>query len=338
MLRNLNDGSSLYVFKYGALGDVVRTAYVVTELAKAKNLNISWVTTPESMPLLRFNPYITSVVDKSNFLPTDCDAVLSLDDEIDSIRKANSMNSKLYFGARLNSENIQYTDASSLWNDMGLLSKFGKQQADKLKRENNSGYNEIFARMLGLDNVSPIFYGNKLRELVYKNKYEKYDFVVGLNPYAGKRWPNKEIRTSELKALISDLHATLNKFFDRYLIILYADDQNYRRASVCLELVDNFIIENTSFSVLDFAASIKHCDLFITADTLGMHLSISQNVPTVAFFTATSAAEIDTNPHLRKICSLSDDYCSYSPCADNSSITSSRIMEQVQTLITFEKR
>ena len=103
MLQELSDGDSLYVFKYGALGDVVRTAYIVTALAKKKRLNINWVTTPESAHLLRFNPYITSVIDKNSFVPTDCDAVLSLDDEVESISQAESMKTKSYFGTGLQS-------------------------------------------------------------------------------------------------------------------------------------------------------------------------------------------------------------------------------------------
>ena len=42
---------------------------------------------------------------------------------------------------------------------MGLISKFGKEKADKLKKENVSEHNEIFAKMLDIK-VNNIFYGN----------------------------------------------------------------------------------------------------------------------------------------------------------------------------------
>lgn len=333
MLQGLDNGSSIYVFKYGALGDVVRTAYIITELAKKKSLNVHWVTNPDSIHLLRFNPYISSVIDKNSFVEAECDLVLSLDDERDSIAQASAMCHKIYFGTRLDTtSSIGYTDTSALWNDMGLLSNYGKVYADKLKRENTLGHAQIFSQMLGLDDSPPIFFGNPVREEFYDNKYQDYDFVVGLNPYAGKRWPSKEIPPKELEALIVDLDSILKSRFSHYLIILHSDAQNYQRASAYPGLTDGLIVENTSISVLDFAASIKHCDLYITADTLGLHLAISQRVPTVACFTATSAAEIDSHHKLRKVCSLSDDYCSYSPSADNSTITASRIIDAISDL------
>jgi heptosyltransferase-2 len=53
----------------------------------------------------------------------------------------------------------------------------------------------------------------------------------------------------------------------------------------------------------------------------------------VAFFSATSAAEIENLKSVRKIKSLTEDYCSYRADADNSTITSERILDEAIDLL-----
>jgi len=63
----------------------------------------------------------------------------------------------------------------------------------------------------------------------------------------------------------------------------------------------------------------------ISSDSLALHLAISQGIPNLSFYAPTSANEIDTFGTGIKVKSLSKDYCSYRPDADNSSITAIRI-------------
>ena len=51
--------------------------------------------------------------------------------------------------------------------------------------------------------------------------------------------------------------------------------------------------------------------MFITTDSLGMHLAIANHVRHLAFFNPTSAVEIDNYNHGVKVISESSDYCSY---------------------------
>ena len=69
-----------------------------------------------------------------------------------------------------------------------------------------------------------------------------------------------------------------------------------------------------------------------SSDSLGMHLAIAQRVPSVSFFAPTSADEINTFGFGEKVVSLSADYCSYRPDADNTSLTGERLMEAFCTL------
>jgi heptosyltransferase-2 len=95
----------------------------------------------------------------------------------------------------------------------------------------------------------------------------------------------------------------------------------------------NITALNTDGNVLDLAAAVRFMKLLITTDSLCLHLAVAQQIPTVAFFSPTSAAEIENLPYLRKLKSLSEDCCSYMPDADNSTITSERIMCEVNLLL-----
>ena len=62
------------------------------------------------------------------------------------------------------------------------------------------------------------------------------------------------------------------------------------------------------------------------SDSLAMHLAIAQGVPVTAFFAPTSAAEIELYGRGEKVLSTAPDYCSYRPDADNSSLTTERLL------------
>ena len=65
----------------------------------------------------------------------------------------------------------------------------------------------------------------------------------------------------------------------------------------------------------------------ITSDSLAMHIAIAESVKTVAFFSPTSANEIDDFGRCIKVKSRLADYCNYKSNNDNSDITASRIYE-----------
>ncbi|OLZ80801.1 hypothetical protein BS642_09630 [Chromobacterium violaceum] len=150
---------------------------------------------------------------------------------------------------------------------------------------------------------------------------------IGINPYAGGRWPSKELQDKELIALIYKL---LNNYSDEDISICLfgADKDRVRNERICKEICNkNVHVIETDSSIKILALSISKMDFMISSDSLAMHLAISQRVPTVAFFAPTSAAEIDDFGFVSKVVSMSDDYCSYKPNADNSSITADRISE-----------
>ncbi len=97
------------------------------------------------------------------------------------------------------------------------------------------------------------------------------------------------------------------------------------------------ICEDTEQSILIFASVIKACDYIITSDSLALHLAIAQKIPNLSFYAPTSAAEIDTFGTGVKVISTSEDYCSYKPDADNSTITNDRILKALKKHLTSLK-
>ncbi len=334
----------ILIVKHGALGDVVRTSYFARALRRrfGEGLRLSWLTAPESVPLLRFNPWIddiwTSFAEARVF---SFDRIFSLDDELDVLDDVAQLKTSEITGALLRNGRPTYTDDAAGWFDMGLLSRFGKARADELKKLNTRGHAEIHCDLFGVASVEPVFYGNPHLNEWAATSFRPYQSLIGINPFAGGRWPSKELRLPELIRLIDALLAGHGPFGQGCAVVLFGAgndrDRNLEIAATRSRLP--LLVPNTNDSVLRMAALIGRLDLLITSDSLAMHLGIAQGVKSVAFFAPTSAAEIDGFGLLAKVTSTSPDYCSYSKHADNSSITADRLIQAAHFLAeTGERR
>lgn len=330
-------GPHLLIVKHGALGDVVRTSYFARALREkfGDALRLSWLTAPAAAPLLRFNPHIDDLW--TNFAeaqPYRYDRVYSLDDELDVLQGVARLNTAAITGALLRGERPDYSDDAAGWFDMGLLSRFGKARADELKKLNTRGHAEIFSEIFGVAGVEPHFYGNPRMVQWAAQALAGHPKVVGINPFAGGRWPSKELRLSELNALIDAIVAGDSPFGPGCAVMLIgagADrDRNLELAAA--RPGAPILVPNTDDSVLRLAALVGRLRALITSDSLAMHLAIAQRVPTVAFFAPTSAPEIDDFGCVRKVVSTAPDYCSYRKDADNASITAARVLAAAQEM------
>src|SRR5436190_14703942 len=54
----------ILILKLGALGDVVRTSYILPGLHErfGHGTHVTWITAPAALPILRFNPYVTELI------------------------------------------------------------------------------------------------------------------------------------------------------------------------------------------------------------------------------------------------------------------------------------
>ena len=100
-------------------------------------------------------------------------------------------------------------------------SKFGKENADKLKKLNKKTYQDIISSMLKIKPSELILNLDKENiefadKFLLKNKLKREDLIIGLNTGAGKRWPLKALsieKTAELaNKLIKEFKAKVLLF------------------------------------------------------------------------------------------------------------------------------
>ncbi len=337
--------TNILIVKFGALGDVVRTAYF-PKYIKEKQYNsgkrtvIWWLTMPSSVPLIRFNPYIDIISTNINELTkTEFDIVYSLDDEDEILDAIRQLKFRRLIGACKDTDGqSSYCKQAGVWFDMGLLSIYGKNEADRRKKANQLSHAEIFSGIFDTEVAEPNFYNTQVKESYatgYVETISQGRFCIGINAFAGGRWHSKALPADEFVELVRKLSTTSIYSRPTHLFLFGAgrDAERNQQVANMLPKDSHITIIDTTSDVLDMAAFIKTMDAFITTDSLALHLAISQKVPTLCFFSSTSAAEIESLPYISKVISTHPDYCNYRPDADNSTITCKRLIGTLSILL-----
>ena len=175
---------NILVIKLGATGDVVRTTPLLQKFA----CNVTWVTAAKNLPLLEgLQDDLRSLPWEDRHLAADrCyDLVINLEDTLESGRYLRSLKFGRLFGAFLETDtHLIYTDDSREWFDLSLISRFGKQTADRLKLENRRTYQDLIFSGMGFQ-----FKGE-----TYRLPEPAWTDLVGdvaIAPEAGPVWPMK---------------------------------------------------------------------------------------------------------------------------------------------------
>ncbi len=316
----------ILIIKLGAIGDVIRTTSILPGLKKKyKNCKIDWITKKESFDVLKnINSINRIYLIEQNTIKKlkykNYDLVISLDDDDSACELAAEINSKKIVGTYLSDNQKTYTKDSSLWFDMGLLSRFGKKKADKLKAKNKKTYQEIMYRILGLKykKQEPILVLDKkslnfAKKFAQKNNIKKTDLVVGINTGAGGRWQDKKLSVEKTVELIDKL----NKEMSNAKILLFGGPEEKRRNEKIKRLIKTKIIDaGCDNSLMEFVSLVNLCDILVTSDSLALHIGIGLKKKLVCFFYVTSANEIELYNRGLKVIGKGKDYCSYKPKCD----------------------
>ncbi len=141
---------NVLIAKLGATGDVVRT----TPLLRRFKGEVMWITAAKNKVLLDGllpNVRCYSWEERCMAPDLDYDLIINLEDTADVAEYLKSRKSKDWFGAYLNSDDtLRYTENSSRWFDLSLISTHGRQQADRLKLLNRRTYQDLIFEGLGL--------------------------------------------------------------------------------------------------------------------------------------------------------------------------------------------
>jgi len=338
---------NILIIKLGAIGDVIRTTSILPGLkAKYKDCKIDWATKKDSFNVLKNNDLIniTHLIDGSNTLKDKkYDLIISLDDEYSACELAARIKHKKIIGAYLKKGQMgkrqrAYTPDSSLWFDMGLISKFGKQKADQLKAKNKKTYQEIMYKILNLDykkqepilksDGKDITFGEKFLQ---KNNIKKSDILIGVNTGAGGRWEDKKLSAEKTAELIDKLNAQIKNA----KIMLLGGPEEAERNKKIKEIMKTKVIDaGCNNSLMEFASLINLCNVLVTGDSLALHIGTALKKKVVVWFYPTSAQEIELYSRGIKIIWEGKSYCSYeAKCQYPPKVDIKKIIKAVKKLI-----
>ncbi len=130
--------------------------------------------------------------------------------------------------------------------------------------------------------------------------------VVGVNPGASipiKRWP-----AAHFAQLITHLRA------QGFTPVLFGGQADLAASAEITELLDaSPVIFTGQLKLLELAAMIRRCTLFVSSDSGPMHVAASQGVPTVALFGPTNETRYHPYQVPHRLLRLSTD-CPHYPC------------------------
>jgi heptosyltransferase-2 len=281
----------ILIVKIGAIGDVLRTTSLLPGLAEKYNpAETDWITSPISRELLTNNIYINRLFNWEEKEELGAyDLVIGLEDDREACELVSSIKSEKIIGAYLKGDKQVYTP--SAWFDMSMISKYGIEWANELKKRNRKTYQQHMAQLLGIK-ISPYIFNLSADEIEYGRKmirdlgFSKGERIVGINTGAGSRWPQKSWGIEQTVELIERLKKEAG-----VASLILGGEQEIER---------NKIISSQTgmpaagvHTLRHFAALINGCLVLLSSDSLAMHFGIALKKRLVVFFGPTSAAEIE---------------------------------------------
>jgi ADP-heptose:LPS heptosyltransferase len=284
------------IVKLDAMGDVLRTTALLPPLATVHPAAaITWITKPESVPLLGRNPYITEVL----VLGADAiaqlavrtfDRVINLDAGKTSAALATLAKSPRKDGFVLDERGIvQATNpAAQSWMEAGLF--------DDIKRQGSRTYQDRMADILGLAG-EPHAYVFELadderlhaRAHLVSLGVDLERPIIGLNTGAGGRWPLKQWREEGYVELVTRLAAQT----DAQFVLLGGPGEVERNERLKAATPVKMFDPGCDNPIRHFAGLLGFSDVVVTGDTLAMHLALALKRRAVVLFGPTSAPEIE---------------------------------------------
>ncbi len=313
------------IIKTGAVGDVLRTTSLLPGLkGRYEDLNVTWIVAKKAYDIIKTNPLIKKIltIEEMGKIDDSFDLVINLEEDVKACELASGSDRERLFGAYLEDGKVIYSDDSRDWFDMSLISRYGRDRADELKKRNKRSYQEIISTALGIKASRPVL---DLKE-EYKIFAEQFkeskgirdtDLLLGINTGAGERWPHKSMGPKKTIQLIEEIRREIDA-----KIIVFGGSKDRERNKEIIQQT-KAIDAGGDNSLLEFAGLINLCRIIITSDSLALHIATSLNKKVVVFFGPTPSSEIELYGNGIKIapqmdclvCFKSD--CSFDPvCMD----------------------
>ncbi|HTU91490.1 MAG TPA: glycosyltransferase family 9 protein [Gemmataceae bacterium] len=286
----------ILLIKLDAMGDVLRTTALLPLLAKAHpRAALTWITRPESKPLLENNPYLAEVVSYGadslvHLLARSFDRVINLDAGKLSAGLATAARSPRKDGFLLHEKGhvVPTNEAARRWLEMGIF--------DDLKRANTRTYQSVMAEILDLPSTGH-HYVLELKGLEQEKARTHLQSlglnlsrpIVGLNTGAGGRWPLKQWRLDGFQELIE----RLDEESEVQVLLLGGKTERDRHEWLKKHAQAPVFDSGNDNDLRHFTALTAQCAVVVTGDTLAMHVALATGRRVVVLFGPTSAAEIE---------------------------------------------
>lgn len=331
----------ILIIKLAALGDVLRTTAILPGIRKKyPHANIVWLTKENAVDLFHGNPFVNEIYryNPANLVKLSrrrFDWVINLDEDDETAALASSIRTNKLSGFYLNNANkVVPTRTAKEQFDMSALGE--KPNNDILKKKNKKTVPQILYEILELkyEKQEPFFRLNHSQKNIaadFKRRYNisEEDLVIGINTGAADRWP-KQLSVKKTAELMRLLHKDLNA----KLVLFGGPNEVARNNEIIANAGVPLINAGCGNDLKEFPALVSVCDVFVTSDSLGLHVAIALKRKIVSFFGPTSAAEIETYGFGEKVISKSDCYCCYKPsCKATEAITPQIIYKAVEKVL-----
>ena len=242
------------IIKLGATGDVVRTTPLLEKLSG----RVTWITAAKNVPLLESvnNLNCISWEQRYSIAKVRYDFIVNLEDTPESAEFVQTLKYGRLFGSFIDANGkLVYTNDSRGWFDLSLISRFGKQEADRLKLENRRTYQDLI-----FDGIGFWFDGEKY--LLPEPSKTDLSGDVAISPKAGSVWPMKNWSYyAELKCQLEAQGLVVNMLPERATLLEHLGD-------------------------------VRNHRVLVSGDSLPMHFALGTGTRCVTLFTCTSPWEI----------------------------------------------
>lgn len=335
----------ILIIKLDAIGDVLRTTSLLPAIKKKyKDSHITWLTKKNASELFLNNTLVDEILifeepsTISRLSIEKFNVIINLDPSKQSSALATFAKSDIKLGFMNNASGKVFpvNESAYEWFEMGAF--------DYLKKSNKKTYQQIISEICGLeyckDEIVFILSFNEKKfaeDFKIKYKLEKYDLIIGINAGASNRWQFKKWRQDGYVELIKRL-------LDEYncAVLLYGSAEETEINGKLNRISQRVIDTGSDNSLRQFAALISLSDIFVTGDTLGLHIATALKKKVICLFGPTSHNEIEDYGLITKIIPDMDclvcykNLCDFKPnCMDN--ITVDMVYNKISQLISNQQ-
>lgn len=330
----------ILIIKIGALGDVVRSSFIAQAL-KEKYQNqkpqIFWITDQKAFPLFDNNPYVDHIIskeDKEKLKDKKFDLVVNLEEDEENCQFVSLLKFKELVGFFYDKGRIIPTPSAKEWFDMSALGE--KPKNNLLKKNNKKTHRQIMAEIIGVNfkKYEPFLRLNDQQRNFAKDSLRRYslsrsDLIIGINTGSADRWP-KQLSIEKTAKLIE----VLEERFNAQILLFGGPNEIERNKEIMKRSKAHIINTGCGNDLFEFPALISICSIFISTDSLGLHIALALKRKTIALIGPTSYSEIDMYGLGEKVIAKSNCVCCFKKdCKSMEKINIPEIAQKVEKLL-----